>query len=267
MKLTKPAPGRKPRSSQLISVLGSFGTSEMEWEVRVTGSKVVLGQLFDVLKDREPRLVRDGETFVLRATEFRSLADSGSVLARAKKIVEVLSGFARLELQSVESLEVSSVTRLRADGLRDYFLDAEPGRYRVTGVPISIVVQRADGTAEGRKPAEGIAIWFPKAVLDPAMSQALRLRDSADLSWTDLYRIFEVIQAGLGDESGSVARGWATPDTVRRFRHSANSVAVAGDRARHGVERTEPPARPMTIDEARGFVDGLLRHWLGESAA
>ncbi|HEY2919924.1 MAG TPA: hypothetical protein VGK77_13140 [Candidatus Binatia bacterium] len=237
----------------------------MDWEVRITGSQVVLGHLVDVLKDREPSLVRDGDTFVLRAKEFQTLADGGSVQARAKEIVEALSTLARLGLQSVESLEVGNVTRVREDGRRDYFLNAESGHLRITGGLTSMVVKRADGTVQEHKPADAIPAWLSKALLDPTLLRALRLRDSDALAWPDLYRLFEVIEAGLGGESGLVARGSATRDTVRRFCHSANSVAAAGDQARHGVERTEPPARPMTISEARSFVDGLLRHWLGEN--
>lgn len=99
----------------------------MDWGIRVTGSQVVLGHLVDVLKDREPSLVRDGDTFVLRAKEFEALTDAGSVQARAKEIVEALSTLARLRLQSVEPLVVGNVTWVREDGRRDYFLRAEPG--------------------------------------------------------------------------------------------------------------------------------------------
>jgi hypothetical protein len=45
-----------------------------------------------------------------------------------------------------------------------------------------------------------------------------------------------------------------------------DSVTVAGDEARHGVESTEPPAEAMSLGEARSFIDGLLRRWLENGA-
>jgi hypothetical protein len=74
--------------------------------------------------------------------------------------------------------------------------------------------------------------------------------------------LYEVIESGGGGGNTIVARGWARKSQLRRFRHSANSVAVAGDEARHGVEATQPPAEAMSLGEARSFIDGLLRRWL-----
>ena len=55
--------------------------------------------------------------------------------------------------------------------------------------------------------------------------------------------------------------GWASGARVESFRHSANSVQVAGDDTRH-VEPGAPPARPMNIEEARTLVRHLLDSWL-----
>jgi hypothetical protein len=75
-----------------------------------------------------------------------------------------------------------------------------------------------------------------------------------------------VIEAGIGGEDAIIAKGWATRSEVRRFKHSANSVAVAGDAARHGVEPTQPPANAKTLAVARPYVDHLLRAWLENGA-
>ena len=82
------------------------------------------------------------------------------------------------------------------------------------------------------------------------------------MGWVDLYRLFEVIEAGAGGARALVDGGWASNAQIRRFKHTAKSVAAAGDEARHGAEHGERPADPMTLDEARGFIDGLLRRWL-----
>ncbi|WP_337286430.1 hypothetical protein [Candidatus Methylomirabilis sp.] len=57
-----------------------------------------------------------------------------------------------------------------------------------------------------------------------------------------------------------------TRDEVKRFTRTANSVTTAGDQARHGKERTAPPAKPMPLASARNLIDGLLRSWLAWKA-
>ena len=92
--------------------------------------------------------------------------------------------------------------------------------------------------------------------------KALRLaaRDDAT-EWVGLYRIYEVIEADLGGEHATAAPGMFP--ALKRFKHTCQSVAVAGDDARHGVERERPPRNPVTLDEARAGVAALMERWIG----
>ena len=79
-----------------------------------------------------------------------------------------------------------------------------------------------------------------------------------------VYRLHEVVEDAVGGERELTKRNWAPSGQLSRFKHSANSVDVAGDDARHGAETTTPPKRPMTLDEAQGHVHLVLRAWLDE---
>lgn len=234
----------------------------MTWEILVTGSKHVLEELADVLKGGSVNLDRRGDGFVLRTDECDKLDDPDEVRSRASETVQALSSVARLALQSVKPLQIGSVSRVRPDGCRDHFLQVEPAQLRITGGLTSLVVTRADGSVEEHRAGDPISGWLSRASADPNLLRALRLRDADLLSWSDLYRLFEVIEASVGGETVIVQKEWASRSDLRRFRHSANSVSVAGDEARHGVERQEPPAQPMCLADARTFIDGLLRAWL-----
>jgi hypothetical protein len=168
----------------------------------------------------------------------------------------------RLVLGSDSGFKVGSVVHLSPEGKRNIFVQLEPAVIRIVPGVVTMTVTRRDGTTETRGPLQPAPEWLTKALADPAVARALRLRDDNGLGWVDLYRLFEVIAAGVGGASAMVDDGWCSHSQIRRFKHTANSVAAAGDEARHGVEQGTPPAHPMTLSEGRGFIDGLLRQWL-----
>jgi hypothetical protein len=111
------------------------------------------------------------------------------------------------------------------------------------------------------RPADPISKWLPLMTRqDLAVAKALRLRDASDLDWVDLYRIYEVIQKDVGHLMHQL--GWASRNELNRFTRTANSVAAAGDKARHGVELTVPPRKPISLAHAQELIDRIMRGWL-----
>lgn len=86
-------------------------------------------------------------------------------------------------------------------------------------------------------------------------------------SWVGMYRIHEVIEADVGSERALIKRDWGSEKDLKRFKHSANSVAVAGDSARHGREVEQPPKHPMSVDEAAAYLNYVLQSWLSSKGA
>ena len=115
-------------------------------------------------------------------------------------------------------------------------------------------------TAGGKtkSPLDGMAESVDVAGTDAEVQRILHLRDTATLDWVALYRILEAIKASVD----VVAQGWVPKNELKRFKHTANSVAAVGDEARHGTEPQRPPKQPMKIEEARTLIDSILTHWL-----
>lgn len=237
----------------------------MHWEVQITGDTSDLRMLVESLETGDVQLGESEHGYVLRALEFESLDSAGAVRDLAIEIVTALSGSARLALGAHQSLNVGAVYRVHSDGKRDITLFAEPMVADLRFMPVTLVLTRADGTTEARKPADPISQWLPLAMRNPAVARALRLRNADELGWTDLYRLYEVIEGDVGSQMYQLS--WVTRDEVERFKRTANSVAAAGDQARHGKERTAPPPKPMRLARARNLIDGLLRSWLAWKAA
>ena len=236
------------------------------WEVHLLGPQHVLDQLARALAGEDPTVVKVQDRFVLRASAFDSAGTADGVRAEGKRVVESLSGIARLLLDSDEPVSLGSVAEVRSDGSRSIYVQLEGASLRLKGGFASVVVTHADGTVEEHRHSDPASSWLRASLADPSLAKAIRLRDRGDLSWSALYRIFEVIEASVG-EKAIVAKGWASKSDIRRFSHSANSVAVGGDASRHGTENTQPPQHTITLREAKTLVDSLLRKWIEEAAA
>ena len=101
------------------------------------------------------------------------------------------------------------------------------------------------------------------AATDAAVAKVLRLMAADDAyTWVGMYRIHEVIEHALGGETPMKKMEWGSTADLKRFKHSANSVTVGGDEARHGKELEQPPKFPMNLDEADAYLRYVVQAWL-----
>ena len=170
----------------------------MEWQIALAGPESVLEELRQAFGESATTVARTADGFVLKSTAFTELPDHRQVRDRATLIVESLSGISRLLLQNTEPIRIGSVVQIRPDGTRNNFLELEPAVLRLSGGLVSLQVSRADGSVKERRPSDPAPAWLVKALQTPDAARALRLRDKRDLSWTDLYRLYEVVEAGAG---------------------------------------------------------------------
>lgn len=236
------------------------------WYVEVVGEPSDLVMLADGLTDKSACLTRRAEHFLLSSTEFTGLTDPGEVESIAAILLAQISGAARLILGSPSSLATGNLERVDNDGRRHQFIMTKPGVLTIRAFPVTVRIGRPDGSEEVHRPADPIRKALVAARGDDALAKALRLRDRTAFGWADLYRLFEVVEAGVGS-AALVARTWTTVAQMKRFKHSANSVGASGDGARHGTESTLPPTAPMSLGEGQRFVDGLLERWLRDRAS
>ena len=237
----------------------------MPWEVQLTGNPADLQTLADGLTGGEVQVAQSGGKYVLRSSKFELLDSAAAVCQCATKLGTTLSAFARLFLGAHEALGVGAVCRVRPDGKRDIAVSVGTAVVRVRALPVTIVQTSSDGKIRTHRPADPISKLLPVTMQDSIVATALRLRDADDLEWGDLYCIHEVIRMDVG---GLIQKlGWASRNEIKRFRHTANSVAAAGPRARHAIETTQPPPKPMPLSDARELIDRIMKAWLSWKAS
>jgi len=238
----------------------------MNWEVQLVGDSTDLRTLADVLRERSMTVSEEGGEFILRSSDFDGITNTGEVRSRATEIMTSLSGLSRLVLGAHRELSLGAVSMVDTGGRKHIYLAVEPAVARSSVSPIGIMIQRVDGTVEVHRPGDPVRDWIPLAGKDPAVAKALRLRNSENLGWVELYRLSEVIEAAIGGFPNIVQHGWASASELRSFKHTANSVSAVGDEARHGKESTRQPRKPMKLSQARELVDRILKSWLRSMA-
>lgn len=201
---------------------------------------------------------RDGNSNLLIPT---------AIIGRDYKLVRP---FAEQQVQFI-----NGVGRLLSPGFRPVALTDQMFGLNAEGKVVHTVV--AVGTAEMRvkagairaqigkrtlpDPRKGAATPFFKAVSRPSKARdALALIGRGNLTWSDLYLAFELVEAEEGGRMYSA--GWVSKAQAKGFTHTANSYMTLGLAGRHGKDTRTPPASPMKREDAETMVRNLVRQWL-----
>lgn len=233
----------------------------MRWKVGIAGQHTVLHQLAIVVSNDDMRLEVRDDLAVLSGARLDALDDIASVQREAERIVTIMSAFARLLLGVGDSLRVVDVAEMPAP---DPGAIAEP-----SGTPSPSLTPAGAGTSN-----QAVADAWPRSSLlqslrlvlsNPAMEQALSLRDTSRLDGSRLSQIYRIVEAAAGRPAVARFSGMSQA-ALQRLHAAATSVTAEGDDAAAGVATAEGAADRMTLAEARSLVDRLLMAWLGSAA-
>jgi hypothetical protein len=240
--------------------------SSWRWQTQVVGLRSDLEFLVRHFSLGPVRILeaerRDG--FVLESETFDTLSTAEEVLARASELLLILSGVLGIERDVVEPLRCGAVLKKHDDGRQDADVcQHETLNARAEFIAGIAYADDPSGRPAIAQPSQPLSVKAVELALrDSAMAKALRLMGRGAKSWGDLYRLYEVLEGDLGGQHRVQSLCWVSETDLRRFKHSANSVSVGGDEARHGRELQQPPPNPMTLPEAESFVLHLLAAWI-----
>ena len=249
-----------------------MSSTSLLWQVQIQGSQSDLEHLERHYNAPPTRVLKDalGPGFLYESASFAACASSENVLAIAEAELSVLSGALKFAKGSYQPLSVGAVFRSNGAGGRDAFVHLRDSlQVRVEfGEPTVRVFDPEGKDITPVAPPPRTVLLARLALTDHAVAKALRLHASADSkSWVGLYRLYEVIEDDVGGQEALKKRSWGLARDQRRFKHSANSVAVGGDSARHGKELQQPPKHPMSLEEAAGYVAYVFASWLSAKGA
>jgi hypothetical protein len=230
-----------------------------EWHLRLAGNMAELDRLVSELNEPALAVRRDVRGFYMTSTVFGTddkvnptEASVGALIAKLNGVVHVLFG-------SDAAITVASLEFARDDGTRIAVGFMEP---IVAGS--EIVVGRGVALRDGVPvpPSRSRAARLIEATENNDDAEHVLRILGGDLDWVSMYKVVEIVKKHCGGEAGIANAGWATKKEVNLFTHTANSVGSLGDRARHGVETTQPPIAPMLKHDAVALIRRLAQRWL-----
>lgn len=225
-----------------------------DWLVELQGEEVDLEALTRLLASSDLKVSKEGDTYYLGCSG--SIGSQDEVRERAREILQRASAAERIRCGSSLPIKLGEVFRIEADGTRRPFFSSALRFSWTVRVPHAPVTEE-DATAFGR--------WVELAEHDAKVDKVLRILITRETNWVNLYNILDVVLSDVGSMIWQA--GWATDREVKRFKHTADSEGTVGDDARHGRERTQPPADPMSLTEADSLIRRILRAWLAWKAA
>lgn len=206
---------------------------------------------------RHPRctVVAEASMFVLVSTDFDTLTDALQVRDLAADLVWVLNGLIQLGFARLfANLSVGRVIELRPTGEEmEHPFEEQPTPPHLPLDPVSL----ADSNA--------VELWLAAALKDSKIAEALH-HYADDGNWFNLYKVYELIKADVGDNGIAVWKGQAN---LNAFRGSANAARIDSTRIRHdarhsteGSGANKAPKRQMSLAEAQTYVLSILLEWL-----
>jgi hypothetical protein len=234
------------------------------WAVPLAGHQFDLEDLPLWLANEPISVAKRDDTFELRIPADVVGTDYKAVRPFAEEHIQFINGIGRLLSPGFRPVTLTDrLFGLDADErVIHTVLAVQPAEARMKGG----VMRAWIGDRLFPDPREAAAALFLRAAARSARARAaLILLGRAELSWAELYLLFELVEASEGDSIYS--RGWVSKRQTSLFTQTANSYSVLGLEGRHAKDRGSPPASPMARSDAESMVRSLAGHWFEFLAA
>lgn len=243
-----------------------MGESAPRWAVALEGQDEDLAQLAAHV-DGTTRVTLGPDGWELAADDLEPMADGATVYKAALPLVRALDALARWRLRSLHAIRAGVVYQHRADGSRKQWVVGTAGLATAAAQVFGVgAVIGPDGAVpEPPTPESWVAI-VELAGRDGQVRAAVDFL-SLEPTWHSLYAALDVPRHDGRTKAykGVLKRLSKQPspqDEVRRFSGTAGSYQLHGTAARHGDSARPAPECPMSLEEARSFVYGIVDAWI-----
>jgi hypothetical protein len=229
------------------------------WKVQLTGDDLELKVCSKKYIDEECLIEKEGSTYYLLSVQFNSLGSLTAIKKKADQIVTNINARAKLREPKWQSIKTGSVDAVQADGSRNVSLFVKPIHTEARVSALATVVG-FDGKVKEEEVSQTEIL--SKTIYDENISKVLQLIEHTGFQWAELYNILEIIKDDMRGEKAIVKNGWITKKVLENIERTANCSTTLGVKARHGVQKKDPPKNPMGLRDARIHISALTEKWI-----
>ncbi len=238
----------------------------MTRKVGLIGQERDLRLLAEKFREGSMTISEENNRFFMESIEITLAQSAESARKAVAQLLPAFQGVARLLFGIKGGLEVGAVEETDCIGSHSFYESVEAKV--VLSDQVTAKLCKADGTVltfttQSGLPNGACALaLLTAAAKHPPILKVLNILSNTDWGWADLYKIHEIIASDSDGLKGIAKRGWATKADQDQFKHTACSPSAAGPGARHAVDKTAPPANPMSLLAAKEFIHRLTRQWM-----
>ena len=198
----------------------------------------------------------EGDKRYLAGAELNT-PDASDALKVARRVLGLLNAAALLADRGHRVVETNRL--IDENGRACVFVEPETATAYMRASVATVVTSSSE---QPPTPTRRLRTWG-ELILDleqiPAVGEVCDLL-LGSMSAVDQYKIWEIV----GDPKGPLGKGHplAPKKEATRFTRSVNDPAVSGLDARHARLSGLPSSSPMSIGEARAFIEQVVRTWL-----
>lgn len=231
----------------------------MEWRIKLSGEDSDLEELSKSFNSERLKIWKDGGNYILSSSDFNGIAEADIVLKKSEEILTFINAGSKVIQNLQKPINLSGIESLNENAKSTQYIFPE-SIVSVAGVGRPTVLR--DGKVEETCIYKELPNLVLLATQDKNVAEVLNYLNTGNNEIVTLYKIYEIIKGDVGGEKSIRDNGWASRNKTQLFRRTANSPDAMGDKARHGVQKCQPPKNPMSLNEAKSLILHLVKCWL-----
>lgn len=233
----------------------------MKWQVDLIGNKDDLEDLSSIFSSSDPRIIRNGDGYLLESSLFTHCLDDKSVKEETDKLLTAINAIKVLKLHSSKPITRGAIFADNINGIHTVFLETTVTA--VASIRIEVIAFNPDGTRFSGTPDNHEKSWVSLRT-NNRVQRVFEIVTHNYNSFIELYKIIEIIRE---DEFTPVLRSGKFYEEINQFKETAESYDAIGKDARHAHSKFKKPTNPMTLDQAKELVKKILYLWLDSKVA
>ncbi|MFC1938155.1 hypothetical protein ACFLWH_00625 [Chloroflexota bacterium] len=231
----------------------------MDWRVQLSGDNSDLEELSKSFNSDNLKIYKDRDNYILSSSDFDGITEADIVLKKSEQILNFINGGSIVVQKLTKPMQVGSINSIGDTGERNHYIFAECAHAWVVAARPTVLI---NGKVQETFSYKDLPNWILLAEQNKNVADVLNHLKTGSNDITTLYKVYEIIAEDVGGEKTIGRNGWASRNKFKLFTHTANSPDAIGDKARHGVQKNQPPKTTMSLNEAKSFILHLVKCWL-----